>query len=243
MSTLIWSPSFPGGVSDRLGRHALIRDTSGSCALLRLADGALLWRSDESARPVLLDDGLAIGLLMAPSRVVAWSLQGDECWRSPVLPWPGWAAKLAELNPASDLHAGWIDGDIFISWQLRAPRSGGASRGPGHSPPTAAAGAVRLQRSTGSLSEAPAVEPQPAAAAGAEASTDPRVLAQRTLAGIRYALELHDDGGRSRTALIAHDAKQPGTAGADHDNPGAGDARWTCWLDGFEPRRPPPHRP
>ena len=257
MSNLIWPQAFPGGVTDRLGRHALIRDASGHCALLRLADGALLWRSAEPARPLLLDDSLAIGLQMAPPRVVAWSLQGDVRWQSPVLPWPGWATRPAGLNSASDLHAGWLDGDALISWRLRAPRGGGAGRGPTFAPPTMDAGAVCLQRDTGALSEVTDwVQPPEEESQVNDAvvgSDDPRVLAQRVLAGIQYTLLLHQEGGQSRTALVAHDAQPPGLAGrrqiqagpAGHDpnNPGAGDARWTCWLDGFEPRRPPPHRP
>lgn len=252
MSNLTWAQAFPGGVTDRRVQHALVRDAAGRCALLRLSDGALLWRSTEALRPLLLDDELALSLAFAPPRLVTWSLQGDERWRSPVLPWPAWALKCAELNHASDLRAGWIDGDAFVSWHLRAARGGGAGRGPGFAAAASCEGAVRLRRDSGVLIELTAAQTAAqtaaltdgAADAGADAqaiaSDDPRVLGQRVLGGTRYTLMQHADGGRLRTAVVAEDA---GHAHSPHHNPGAGDARWTCWLDDIEPRQAPPPRP
>ncbi len=262
MSNLTWAQAFPGGVTDRRVQHAMLRDAAGRCALLRLRDGALLWRSTEALRPLLLDDELALGLALGPPRLVAWSLQGDERWRSPVLPWPDWATKPTELNRASDLHAGWIDGDAFVSWQLRAARGGGAGRGPGYAPAASCEGAVRLRRDGGALIDMTAAQTAAladgdvgadadATAAGdaqATASDDPRVLAQRVLAGTRYTLMQLADGGRLRTAVVAEDAgaqaaHQAGKAFPPLQNPGASDARWTCWLDDIEPRQAPPLRP
>ena len=238
MSNLTWAQAFPGGVTDRALHHALLRDAAGRCALLRLRDGALLWRSTEALRPLLLDDELALGLALAPPRVVAWSLRGDERWRSPVLPWPDWAKKPTELNRASDLHAGWIDGDAFVSWYLRAARGGGAGRGPGFAPASSCQAAVRLGRDSGAWAEAAVQVPDADAAAQDSASDDPSVLAQRVLGGVRYALVRLDQGTGSHASMRIALTAMPAL-----DHPGAGDARWTCWLDDIEPRQAPPLRP
>ena len=259
MNKLIWAQAFPAGVADRAGRHALLADAAGRCALLRLADGELLWRSADVARPLLVDDEVAIALTLAPPRVRAWSLQGAELWRSATLPWPEWALMQPRLNSASDLHAGWIDGDVYISWQLRATRTGGAGRGPAYAPAASSAAAVRLCRASGAWVEAPQQMPDADAPDQGSASDDPAVLAQREIGGVRYALVRQAEGAgagsasgggtRMRTAVKALKAaktltaqtEQPATPPVDHL--GAGDARWTCWLDDIEPRRPPPHRP
>jgi len=229
MSDPVWSRPFPGGVADASGRHALLRDAAGRCALLRLSDGQLLWRSTEPLRPLLVDDELAVALAMAPPRVVALALEGGERWRSAALPWPEWTADEPELGHASDLHAAWMSGDVLLRWQLRRPRGGGAGRAVKIMP--APVGSCRIDRASGSLQ---AIDPPPAPtfdAVPTDASADPDVLAQSVHAGVRYALVRRADGGVVRTALQAYDPS------------GQGDARWTCALDEFERKRPPPHRP
>lgn len=224
-----WAHPFPAGVADAAGRHALIADGAGHGLVVRLADGQRLWRGSEPVQPLLIDHELAIMLVLAPPRILARTLQGHERWCSPPLPWPAWAAQWPQLNAASDLRAAWLDGDVVLSWRLRAPRGGGAGRD--GKPPSPSEGGCRLRRDSGAVQVLDSAPWPPDRQAGPSASEDPAVLAQQLLAGKRYALVQRLDGGRLHSALQAHDLDD------------AQEPDWTCPIDDIEPEPARPPRP
>ena len=225
MSQPVWAQAFPGGVADAELQHALWRDGSGHLVALRLADGQLLWRSAQPLVPLLLGHGLALGLALAPARVVALALAGnaagDKRWCSDTLPWPDWALRLDALPAATDLQAAWLDEDIALHWHLRPAYAGGAVPGPLRAKAVAAMAAVGsclLDAAAGTLRAAPAGldngGPGPVAQ---EPCSDPGVIAQSVLGGVRYRLQQQPSrqapprqpskaaGDTLHTALVAHD--------------------------------------
>lgn len=233
MSQPVWAQPFLGGVADADLQYALLRSSGGQVVALRLADGQVQWRSAEPLWPLLLGHGLALGLSMSTSRVVALGLQGEgagsENWRSDALPWPDDATALPG-NAASALHAAWLDGSILLRWQLRSLYAGGAAPGPSQSRPEGNAGSCMLDASTGALLSAPADIDGPALQAPPPLpSDDPAVLAQAQMGGVTYRLRrqtLADE--KVQIALTAHDSKRgldlwsSTLEAARHDKPGNG---------------------
>ena len=238
MSQPIWAQAFPGGVADAELQHALWRDRSGKLVALRLADGQLLWRSAQPLWPLLLGQGLALGLALAPARVVALALlggaAGTQRWCSQTLPWPEWAARLQAPTSAMDLQAGWWDGSAVLRWFLRPVYAGGAAPGPSRAKAAAAVGSCLLDAASGVLSPAPAGFDAVTESAAPQASShapseDPAVLARQVLGGVQYSLQQHAPadapGGTLHTALVAHDLAR-------------GHELWRCALD-EAPRKAP----
>lgn len=217
MSLPVWAQPFPGGVADAKLQYALLRSARGQLIALRLADGQVLWRSAEPLRPLLLGDGLALGLTTATSRVVALGLQGEDAgserWRSDALPWSDDAA-LAPGNAASSLDAAWLDGRILLRWQLRPLYAGGAAPDPSRDRPATNVGSCTLNASTGALQGAPEDVDADANGPAAQAppplpSADPALLAQGRLGGLTYRLQRQPlADGKVQIALIAHDTKR-----------------------------------
>lgn len=226
MSPTRWRQAFLGGVADAEGRHALWPDRSGKLVALRLADGQLLWRSAEPLWPLLLGQGLAIGLAPSPPCVVALALDGPAAgsvrWRSAAL--PGLASITAAA--AAQLRAGWHADGIVLCWHSKPLYRGGAVPGPSRAKAAPTAGAVLLDVATGALHAAP-----PGSTGGdAEPCVqppcdDPTVLAQQLLGGVRYRLQHGAAAGPVQTTLSAHD--------------GATDRLlWRCVLDDTPSRGP-----
>ena len=250
MSQPVWAQAFPGGVADATLQHALWRDRSGRLVAVRLADGLLLWRSAQPLMssvssvplvPLLLGHGLALGLALAPARVVALALAGDaagaERWRSDPLPWPEWAARLEAPSAAMAVQAGWLDGGIVLRWHLRPVYGGGAAPGPARAK-AAAVGSCLLDAADGTLHEAPAglasasseALLQALAQAPSQApSEDPTVFARQVLGGVQYSVQQQQPstatGDTLHTALIAFDLAR-------------GQELWRCALD-EAPRKAP----
>ena len=250
MSQPVWAQAFPGGVADATLQHALWRDRSGRLVAVRLADGLLLWRSAQPLMssvssvplvPLLLGHGLALGLALAPARVVALALAGDaagaERWRSDPLPWPEWAARLEAPSAAMAVQAGWLDGGIVLRWHLRPVYGGGAAPGPARAK-AAAVGSCLLDAADGTLHEAPAglasasseALLQALAQAPSQApSEDPTVFARQVLGGVQYSVQQQQPstatGDTLHTALIALDLAR-------------GQELWRCALD-EAPRKAP----
>ena len=257
MSQPVWAQAFPGGVADATLQHALWRDHSGRLVAVRLADGLLLWRSAPLRMPVmsvmplmplvplvplLLGHGLALGLALAPARVVALALAGDaagaERWRSDPLPWPEWAARLEAPSAAMAVQAGWLDDRIVLRWHLRPVYGGGAAPGPARAKAAATVGSCLLDAADGTLHEAPAglasasfeTLLQALAQAPSQApSDDPTVFARQVLGGVQYSVQQQQPstatGDTLHTALIALDLAR-------------GQELWRCALD-EAPRKAP----
>ncbi len=247
MSQPVWAQAFPGGVADATLQHALWRDRSGRLVAVRLADGLLLWRSAQPLMssvssvplvPLLLGHGLALGLALAPARVVALALAGDaagaERWRSDPLPWPEWAARLEAPSAAMAVQAGWLDDRIVLRWHLRPVYGGGAAPGPARAKAAAAVGSCLLDAADGTLHEAPAglasASSEPLLQAPSQASSDdPTVFARQVLGGVQYSVQQQQPstatGDTLHTALIALDLAR-------------GQELWRCALD-EAPRKAP----
>ena len=262
MSQPFWAQAFPGGVADATLLHAMWRDRSGRLVAVRLADGLLLWRSAQPLMssvssvplvPLLLGHGLALGLALAPARVVALALAGDaagaERWRSDPLPWPEWAARLEAPSAAMAVQAGWLDDRIVLRWHLRPVYGGGAAPGPARAK-AAAVGSCLLDAADGTLHEAPAglssASSEPLLQAPSQASSqwpaqalaqepsqapsdDPTVFARQVLGGVQYSVQQQQPstatGDTLHTALIALDLAR-------------GQELWRCALD-EAPRKAP----
>lgn len=236
MSQTVWAQPFPGGVADTELTQALSRGGSGQLVALSLADGSVLWRSAERLLPLLLGHGLALGLTLAPARVVALDLTdaGTERWRSDALPWPDWAAQGDAPASTIAVHAGWLDDHIVLQWHLQPLYQGGMAREPSRTKAAATHGACLLDATGGALSAAPAgfdsrsQEPAPH-----EACDDPSVLAQQVLGGVRYRLQQESPeapGHTLGTALVAHDLR-------------SGRDLWRCVLDDAPRKAPRALRP
>ena len=211
MSLPVWAQPFPGGVADVGLQHALWRAGGGQLVALRLADGETQWRSAEPLWPLLVGNGLALGLTESPARVVALELEGDgagrERWRSQALPWPE-GVVAPPGNAASALHAGWLDDRILLCWQLRPLYAGGAAPGASQARPAAGAGSCLLNADSGVMENAPSgidwSAPEPSTHIP---SDDPTVTAQALLGAVRYRLQRQPlEGDKVQTALIAHDS-------------------------------------
>lgn len=199
MTEPIWATPFPGGVMDALGERAWLQDAQGHGLALRLADGAVLWRSSERLRPLLADEELLVGLSLQPPRCLAYTVDGQPRWRSAPLPWPAWTLDAPDLGPACDLWAGWLEGQVLLQWRLQPPRRGGAQRAGGV--PVESTGACLLRRASGQRKAAPPCLPPPAPEA--EPSPDPELLAQRRHGERHYQLHRRPQAGQVHTELSA----------------------------------------
>jgi hypothetical protein len=230
MADALWAAPFPAGVVAPSARYALIRDASGRVLVVGLGDGALLWRSQQSLKPLLIDDELCLGLAMQPPCVWAHALDGAQRWRSALLPWPEWLAREAEaeLPSTCDLRAAWLgNGAASLWWTLRRPSGGGAGRGP-RAADNGVTGACRFARADGTITLVDAATLRPPEQTSAEPSNDPQVLAQHRIGSVRYALRQQVDARMVRTTLVAHTEQGPA---------------WQRAIDEIEPSRPTPPRP
>jgi hypothetical protein len=227
MADTQWAAPFPAGVVAGSAHYAFVRDASGRALVIRLRDGALLWRSQLPLKPLLIDDELCLGLAMQPPCVWAHALDGAQRWRSTPLPWPEWTARERELPSTCDLRAAWMrQGAASLWWTLRQP-SGGANRGP-RAADTGVTGACRLSRANGTITLVDAAALRPPEEPDAEPSNDPQVLAQRRIGAVHYALRQQAGARTVRTLLAAH--TEQGLA-------------WQQAIDEVEPSRPTPPRP
>lgn len=230
MSKTIWPRQFPSGVADEAGRYALYRGREGRLAALRLADGHVLWRSEAPLQPLLLGSGLALALALAPPRVVALAIEGENAgrpvWTSPPLPWPQWAGVPDPKSVQCDLEAAWLDGDVALHWQVRRLYTGGAPLGRSHPAGDVASGSCRLGAASGAMQPLADWPERGADSSGPQAVQDPAVLAQHRLGARLYRLVARPAGGAMQTSLMALDA-------------GTQAVRWEVILD-EGPRRPAP---
>lgn len=253
MSQPVWAQAFPGGVADSRLQHALVRVASGHLLAVRLADGQLLWRSAEVLQPLLLGQGLALGLMLdrplgtaaAPACVVALALDeaGTARWRSAPLPWPAWALQGDKSAASHALHAGWLADHIVLRWSLQPLYRGGAAPGLSKAKAAAAEGSCWLDLASGALHSEPAdaargaeppVPPEPTATQ--ESSDDPCVTAQQTLGGVRYCLRQVQPPQAPGAVSAAFNTALHTTLTA-HD-PARGVDLWQCLLD-ETPRKAP----
>jgi len=231
----VWPRPFLGGVADVLGHRAIRRDAEGRLVALNLDEGRLLWRSAMPLQPLLVAGELALGLALAPPRVLALSLVGASdappVWTSAKLPWPDWAATTSdETGFDLELDAARIGDAVALAWQLRRRYTGGAPPGKGRARPAPVSGACAVALSDGRILPALPLPARPADDAPAEAVDDPGVLAEQRLGAATYRLRAVDSGGMLKTVLHALDARQ-------------GTPRWECVLDETPRRRPMPPRP
>ena len=265
MSQPTWAQAFPGGVADAELQHGLTRNVSGHPVAVRLADGQVMWRGAEVLQPLLLGQGLALGLAFdlapgtpsAPARVVALALHeaGTERWRSAPLPWPervargdatvassagSWAASWAASGAASGaVHAGWLADRILLRWSLQPLYRGGAAPGLSRAKAAAVRGSCLLDVANGALHNAPAeLDSLTVAPAADEPSDDPCVTAQQLLGGVRYSLrQAPTPGAPQAPGLNTMLNTTLSTTLTAHD-PVRGLDLWHCLLD-EAPRKSP----
>jgi hypothetical protein len=213
LSEPVWPQAFPGGVADAAGRIALWRDAQGRMVALSLAEGRALWRSELPLRPLFVTDSLALGLALAPPRVVAHSLPGghdaEPVWVSAALPWPGWAAAAGDETTLDlTLDAARIGELLILAWQLRQLSAGGAPPGPGRDRPAPVSGSCALALADGTIQSGPSLPPRPVEVTPFEAVDDPSVVAQCRLGALRYRLAAVEEAGTVKTTLRAIDAQR-----------------------------------
>lgn len=235
-SNTIEPVSFPGGIADSGGRHACVRCRRGHLVALALEHGAVLWRSVEALRPLVIagDEVLALRT-KTPAVCVALALEGvdagRERWASDPLPLPGWVDTGA-TNPAQfQLTAAANGPSILVNWRARARYRGGAA-------PSAAvleqaarddAGSVAVDRSSGKVTTLPAPAGLGRFTGPADSDAASDTLEHTRIGTRRYELVLADSLHNVRTVLRARDVQ-------------TGALLWETAIDEGPPRRPAPLR-
>jgi len=231
-----WPRPFLDGVADAEGHHAIRRDSRGQLVALNLDEGRVLWRSGLALRPLIVTDALALGLALAPPRVVALPLVGapdapPPAWTSPRLPWPEWAATDPDgAGVDIALDAAQMGAVIALAWTLRPRYTGGAAPAAGSPRAAPVHGGCGVDLANGRILPPVPLPPRPADEGRTDAVDDPTVLAQQRFGKLTYRLTIVDAGTKVRTVLCALDARQ-------------GTLHWECVLDEAPRRRPMPPRP
>lgn len=191
MARVAWPAPFPLGVADADATLGLCKALD-DLIVLRLADGAELWRERIDASPLLVGRGLAVAL--CKGEVLAYSLEDADRGKL------RWRVSLAATP--TEAEAAWIDDEIAVQWKSRERYRGGAHPGQRLSA-SMQSGQCRIQPATGSARPLPDWPAREAGGPQWEASNDPAVLAACVLGGVRYRLSSPPGPGMNALYLAA----------------------------------------
>lgn len=151
----------PAGVAAPDKRAGYIADTSGGIQALDLAEGALIWRSQLAARPLIVrENGLAALKRAVPDRENALQVvlldrndQGKLLLESEPVIFPDWVAATIIMNETFSYSVRLEGDDLLLEWEAQARYRGGAP------PPAyiqaqankAASGVARIDLKTGKV--------------------------------------------------------------------------------------------
>jgi hypothetical protein len=213
VARIAWPAPFPLGVADADSSLAFCKALD-DLVVLRLADGAELWRARGDARPLLVGRGLALAL--DASEVLAFSLEDADRGK---LRW-----RVSLPTSPTEAEAAWIGDDAAVHWISRERYRGGAHPG-SRAAGGAQTGQCSIDPATGSarpLASWPARD----ATAQWESSDDPAVLAACVVGGVRFRLSSSPGSAMNNLRLVAMRASDDGVI-------------WVRQLGALPPRSPP----